>query len=126
MKKKNYIHIKGEITTDIVREIYYKLSSYINEDDDEEENNDKKEMIRKLRKAKSSVLTGIDRSKFFKQKNAVSSFGENLLGKKGKEQNNNNENDKKSIPENGDEKNTIIKSVFIEKIENLDLKFFLN
>ena len=34
---KNYIHIKGEVTAEVVRGVFEKLSPYIDEDDEEEE-----------------------------------------------------------------------------------------
>ena len=124
--KKNYIYIKGEITTDLVREIYNKLSQYMNEEDEDEEDKNKfitNKDITIIRKAKSSALTGLDRSKFFKKINGAPKFGDN--SKKGLNDEKEKENDKDSINfDENEEKNKVINSVFIEKIMNLNLEIF--
>ena len=119
---KNYIYIKGEITTDLVREIYNKLSQYMNEEDEEDDKNNliKNKDITIIRKAKSMSLAGLDRSKFFKQKSGAPKLGDN--SKKGL---NEKENYKDSINfDENEEKNKVINSVFMEKIINLNLEIF--
>ena len=139
---KNYIHLKGEITPDVVRDVFRKLSPYINEDEeeDEEENNKfesskNKEIIRRFRKSKSSIISKMDQDEIVKHgKSGIVIAEENIMAKKGKELKLNlNENDEeekkitepnKSINKANDPKNIIIDSVFIEDIKNLDLEIF--
>jgi hypothetical protein len=87
---KNYIHIKGEITPDNVRAIFSKLSPYIDQDDEEEDDDNKnessnKEIIRKFRKSKSSIVSNLDINNFGKKKSGISIVDDNILAKKGKE-----------------------------------------
>ena len=144
---KNYIHIKGEITPDVVRDLYYKLSPYIDEEgeDDDDYNNkndpsNNKEIIRRFRKSKSSIVSGLEGNNFGKQrKSGISIIDDNILAKKGKEikiNNNNNEREnfescKDSEPINSKEKmndkeqnNKIIDSIFIENVKSIDLEVF--
>ena len=140
---KTYIHIKGEITPEIVKEILYKISPYLEDEEKEEEfdrinapgNN--KEIIRNFRKSKSSIISGLDINNFGKKrKSGISIIDENILAKKGKELNlkkehnserENFESCKDSEPiKNNDkeDKNKIIDSIFIEDVKNIDLEVF--
>ena len=139
---KNYIHVKGEISADVVRDIFTKLSPYINEDEEEEENKNKndgsnnKEILRKFRKSKSSIISGIDINTFGKKKSGISIVDDNILAKKGKElklnERENFESCKDSEPQVKEEnknnekeqKNKIIDSIFIENVKNIDLEIF--
>ena len=138
---KNYIHIKGEITPDNVRNIFNKLSPYIDEDNEEEEENDNKmesnnkEIIRKFRKSKSSIISGLDINNFGKpRKSGISIIDEGILAKKGKElkinlnDKENFESCKDSEPDIKDKNNNgkikTIDSVFIEGVKNIDLDIF--
>ena len=139
---KNYIHVKGEISAEVVRDIFTKLSPYINEDEEEEENKNKndgsnnKEILRKFRKSKSSIISGIDINTFGKKKSGISIVDDNILAKKGKElklnERENFESCKDSEPQVKEEnknnekeqKNKIIDSIFIENVKNIDLEIF--
>ena len=141
---KNYIHIKGEITPEIVRDIFTKLSPYIDEDDEKDDDSSKnnfstnKEMIRNFRKSKSSIMSGLDLNAFKKKANGITIVDDNILFNKGKELNQklsqnereNFESCKDSEPQNkekinnNEQKNKIIDSVFIEKVKNLDSDIF--
>ena len=140
---KNYIHVKGEISAEIVRDIFTKLSPYINEDEEEEEDNknkndgsNNKEILRKFRKSKSSIISGIDINTFGKKKSGISIVDDNILAKKGKElklhERENFESCKDSEPQVKEEnknnekeqKNKIIDSIFIENVKNIDLEIF--
>ena len=134
---KNYIHIKGEITPEIVRSIFQKLSPYIDDGDDEDdEGKDKngaqnnKEIMRNFRKSKSSIASGLDG---LKRKSDVSIIDENIFVKKGKEIPLKLESIKESEHEQKEQitkekekepKNKIIDSVFIEGLKNIDLEVF--
>ena len=140
---KNYIHIRGEISPDVVRDVFSKLSPYIDEGDEEEVNINKndttnnKEILRKFRKSRSSIMSGLDINNG-KRKSGISIVDDNILAKKGKELKLNiNEKEhfdscKDSEPQNKeenngvnkDQKNTIIDSVFIENVKNIDLEIF--
>ena len=140
---KNYIHIKGEITADIVRNIYTKLSPYLEQDDDEEEENENKnevrnnkEILRKSKKSKSSIISGLDINIFGKKKSRISIVDDNILSKKGKELKLNlqdgeifesckdSEPDIKDKNKDKEEKNKIIDSIFVEGIKRMDLDIF--
>ena len=132
---KNYIHIKGEITPEVVRSIFQKLSPYIDEGDEEEdEGKDKngapnnKEIMRNFRKSKSSIPAGLDK---FRKKSDISIVDDNILAKKRKEMPLKLDSIKESEQEQKDEvnkekelKNKIIDSVFIEGVKNMDLEIF--
>ena len=141
---KTYIHIKGEITPEIVKEIFYKISPYI-EDDEKDEEDDKnnvpvnnKEIIRKFRKSKSSIVSGLDLNNFGKKrKSGISIIDDNILAKKGKELNLRNDNhnerenfesckDSEPMKNNNEkeDKTKIIDSIFIEDVKNIDLEIF--
>jgi hypothetical protein len=127
---KNYIHIKGEITPEVVRAIFQKLSPYIEEGDEEDDEKDKnetpnnKEIMRKFTKSKSSIVPGLGGKR---GKNDISIVDDNILNKKGKEIVLNLESCKDSEQDANKEKeqeNKIIDSVFIENIKNTDLEIF--
>ena len=140
---KNYIHIRGEISPDVVRDVFSKLSPYIDEGDEEEENINKndttnnKEILRKFRRNRSNIMSGLDINNG-RRKSGISIVDDNILAKKGKElQLNLNgkehfESCKDSEPhnkeenngDNKDQKNRIIDSVFIENVKNIDLEIF--
>ena len=139
---KNYIHVKGEISAEVVRDIFTKLSPYINEDEEEEDNKNKndgsnnKEILRKFRKSKSSIISGLDINNFGKKKSVISIVDDNILAKKGKElklnERENFESCKDSEPQvkeenknnEKDQKNIIIDSIFIENVKNIDSEIF--
>ena len=143
---KNYIHIKGEVTAEVVKGVFDKLSPYLDEDDEEEEDKNEpsnnKEIIRKFRRSKSGSISGIDLNNFSRNKKpGISIVDENIFAKRGKEMNlklnsngrerENFESCKESEPEHKenikdekDAKNKIIDSVFIEGIKNIDLEIF--
>ena len=131
---KTYIHIKDEITTDIVKEVFYKLSPYINENDEDYDKNKKdmgnnKEILRKFNKEKSSVFTGIVINCFDKKrKSGISFVDDNILYKKDRDLNikidNEIHKESESLNYDKEEKNKIINSVFIENVKNLDLEIF--
>ena len=137
---KNYIHVKGEISAEVVRDIFTKISPYINEDEEEEENkndgSNNKEILRKFRKSKSSIISGLDINNFGKKKSGISIVDDNILAKKGKElklnERENFESYKDSEPQVKEEnknnekeqKNKIIDSIFIENVKNIDLEIF--
>ena len=134
---KNYIHIKNEISSEIVKNIFHKLSPYINEDDeDEDDENDKnissnnKEIIRKFRKSKSNVMSGLDINVFDKKRTSgVYNEEDNIINEKGNElklnssekENFENSKDEKNQKE---QKNKILDSVYIEKMRYIDLEIF--
>ena len=134
---KNYIHIKNEISSEIVKNIFHKLSPYINEDDeDEDDENDKninsnnKEIIKKFRKSKSNVMSGLDINVFDKKRTSgVYNEEDNIINEKGNElklnssekENFDNNKDKKNQKE---QKNKILDSVYIEKMRYIDLEIF--
>ena len=134
---KNYIHIKNEISSEIVRNIFHKLSPYINEDDeDEDDENDKnnssnnKEIIRKFRKSKSNVMSGLDINVFDKKRTSgVYNEEDNIINEKGNELKLNS-NEKENFESSKDEKNQkeqknkILDSVYIEKMRYIDLEIF--
>ena len=138
---KNYIHVKGEISAEVVRDIFTKLSPYINEDEEEEDNKNKndgsnnKEILRKFRKSRSSIMSGLDINNG-KRKSGISIVDDNILAKKGKElklnERENFESCKDSEPQvkeenknnEKDQKNIIIDSIFIENVKNIDSEIF--
>ena len=141
---KNYIHIKGEITADVIRDVFEKLSPYLDEDEEDDEDynnkidpNNNKEIIRKLRKSKSSIVPGLNVNNFGKQiKSGISIVDDNILAKKGKEIKINNndrenfesckesENINKEKINDKEQNNKIIDSVFIENVKKIDLEIF--
>ena len=134
---KNYIHIKNEISSEIVRNIFHKLSPYINEDDeDEDDENDKnnnsnnKEIIRKFRKSKSNVMSGLDINVFDKKRTSgVYNEEDKIINEKGNELKLNS-SEKENFESSKDEKNQkeqknkILDSVYIEKMRYIDLEIF--
>ena len=134
---KNYIHIKNEISSEIVKNIFHKLSPYINEDDeDEDDENDKnissnnKEIIRKFRKSKSNVMSGLDINVFDKKRTSgVYNEEDNIINEKGNELKLNS-SEKENFESSKDEKNQkeqknkILDSVYIEKMRYIDLEIF--
>ena len=134
---KNYIHIKNEISSEIVKNIFHKLSPYINEDDeDEDDENDKnissnnKEIIRKFRKSKSNVMSGLDINVFDKKRTSgVYNEEDNIINEKGNELKLNS-SEKENFDSSKDEKNQkeqknkILDSVYIEKMRYIDLEIF--
>ena len=138
---KNYIHIKGEITPDNVRAIFTKLSPYIDQDDEEEDNDNKnegtnKEIIRKFRKSKSSIVSSLDINNFGKKKSGISIVDDNILAKKGKELKldlrekehfescKDSETEPKDKNNNKEEKKNFIDSIFVEGVKKIDLDIF--
>lgn len=142
---KNYIHLKGEITPDLVRDLFVKLSPYIEENDEEEEeeinkneSSKNKEIIRKFRRSKSHIVSDLNVEHYTKKrKSGIQIVDENILAKKGKELNLKlnlnekeiNENQKLSDTEKDNNKGneqakTVIDSIFIEDIKNIDLEIF--
>ena len=134
---KNYIHIKNEISSEIVKNIFHKLSPYINEDDeDEDDENDRnissnnKEIIRKFRKSKSNVMSGLDINVFDKKRTSgVYNEEDNIINEKGNELKLNS-SEKENFESSKDEKNQkeqknkILDSVYIEKMRYIDLEIF--
>ena len=134
---KNYIHIKNEISSEIVKNIFHKLSPYINEDDeDEDDENDRnissnnKEIIRKFRKSKSNVMSGLDINVFDKKRTSgVYNEEDNIINEKGNELKLNS-SEKENFDSSKDEKNQkeqknkILDSVYIEKMRYIDLEIF--
>ena len=134
---KNYIHIKNEISSEIVRNIFHKLSPYINEDDeDEDDENDRnissnnKEIIRKFRKSKSNVMSGLDINVFDKKRTSgVYNEEDKIINEKGNELKLNS-SEKENFESSKDEKNQkeqknkILDSVYIEKMRYIDLEIF--
>jgi hypothetical protein len=132
---KNYIHIKGEITPELVRSVFQKLSPYIEEGEEEDdEGKDKnetpnnKEIIRKFRKNKSNIISGLDGKK---GKSDISIVDDNILAKKGKEIalkldsfKDSEQEQKEDANKEKEQDNKIIDSVFIEGIKNIDLEIF--
>ena len=134
---KNYIHIKNEISSEIVKNIFHKLSPYINEDDeDEDDENDRnissnnKEIIRKFRKSKSNVMSGLDINVFDKKRTSgVYNEEDKIINEKGNELKLNS-SEKENFESSKDEKNQkeqknkILDSVYIEKMRYIDLEIF--
>ena len=144
---KNYIHIKGEITSEKVKNIYHKLSRYIDEDDeeDDEEENDNnndinsnnKNIIRNFRKNKNNEGLGSDIKIFEKKRTSgisIDDDNDNLknrgnelkinLNEKENIDNSNSEIKINNINNNNNQKNKIIDSIYMENLKKIDLEVF--
>ena len=132
---KNYIHITGELTADIVKDVYIKLSKFKNE------NNSHENFESFIRGRKSIVSIGND-DLLKKRKSGISIVDDNILAKKGKEINyksgerenfesckdseeeQNKDNSNNDNNDNNIRNENIIDSIFIENVKKLDFELF--
>ena len=132
---KNYLVIKNEVTPEVVKTVFGKLSPYINEDEEQEFKNVKKESnegkLRSFRRFGSTVLSSLELNKLNKNNNnrRVSLMNNDIvIAKKGEQLklnlfNNEKERQEKELKEK-EEKNKIIDSIFIESASIPDLDVF--
>ena len=132
---KNYILIKGEITLELVKNIFDSLSPYLDEEEDKEFKNVKKDKneryIRRFRKFGSQIGSSIELNTNLKQlhKRRVSLMNnDNIIEKKGEELKlnlfNNEQEKNKKIQKEDNEQNKIIDSIFIENVTIPDVDIF--
>ena len=133
---KNYIHITGELTVNTVKDVYMKLSMFLNE-------NNSYENFESFIKGRKSIASIANDDLLNKRKSGISIVDDNILAKKGKEinfkseqkefescqdsdeeQNKDEKNKDNSNNDNGNNNKNIIDSIFIENVKKIDFELF--